>query len=98
MWRQKANMYSAFVLINSDIGQESDVLLEVKKVEGVEEACALYGTYDIMAKVSSDSMEDLKQIITWQIRKLDGIRATLTLMVHETQPGSEPKKLEPIPA
>ncbi len=91
-------MHTAFVLINSDIGSESDVLRELKKVEGVEEAFALYGTYDIMARVSSESMEELKQIITWRIRKLDSIRATLTLMAHEDKPVTKPHALAAIPA
>lgn len=76
-------MHTAFVLINSDIGLESDVLKRLKEVEGVKQAFALYGAYDIIAKVASDSMDDLKQIITWRIRKLEGIRSTLTLMSHE---------------
>jgi len=76
-------VHGAFVLINTDIGSESAVLEEIKKIKGVEHAYALYGAYDIMAKVESDSLDDLKQTITWQIRKLTGIRATLTLMVHE---------------
>lgn len=73
-------VHTAFVLINSDIGSELDVLKQLKEVEGVKEAYALYGVYDIMAKVASESMDELKQIITWRIRKLEGIRATLTLM------------------
>jgi len=91
-------VHTAYVLIKSGIGVESDVLREIKKVEGVEEAYALYGTYDILARVSSQSMEDLKQIVTWQIRKLGGITATLTLMAQET--GHSPNKtvLPAVPA
>ena len=77
-------MPSAFVLINSDINNEFDVLKELKKVKGVEHAYALYGVYDIIARVSSKSVDELKQIITWKIRKLSGIRATLTVMIHES--------------
>ena len=78
-------MHKAFVLINSDIGSELEVLKQLKQIDGVEQAYALYGAYDIMAKVASESMEELKQIITWKIRKLGGIRATLTLMAQQTE-------------
>lgn len=78
-------MHKAFVLINSDIGSELEVLKQLKEIDGVEQAYALYGAYDIMAKVASESMEELKQIITWKIRKLDGIRATLTLMAQQNE-------------
>jgi DNA-binding Lrp family transcriptional regulator len=77
-------VYTAYILINSDVGSESSVLKEIKNVEGVEEAFATYGVYDIIVKVASDSMEELKRIITWKIRKMDGIKATLTLMGHES--------------
>ncbi len=48
-------MPTAFVLINTEIGSESDVLKDMKKVEGVEEASAVYGVYDIVARVKADT-------------------------------------------
>ena len=76
-------MPTAFVLINSEIGSESDVLNHLKKVEGVEEAYAVYGVYDIVARVSAESMDKLKEIVTWRIRRLDKVRSTLTMIVVE---------------
>jgi DNA-binding Lrp family transcriptional regulator len=77
-------MHTAYVLINSDIGSELEVLKQIRGMEGIEQAYALYGAYDVVVKVTSKSMEELKQIITWKIRKLDGIRATLTLMAQHS--------------
>ncbi len=76
-------MPTAFVLINTEIGSESDVLKELKKVEGVEEASAVYGVYDIVARVKADTMDKLKEIVTWRIRRLDKVRSTLTMIVVE---------------
>jgi DNA-binding Lrp family transcriptional regulator len=76
-------MPTAFVLINTEIGSESDVLKELKKVEGVEEASAVYGVYDIVARVKSDTMDKLKEMVTWRIRRLDKVRSTLTMIVVE---------------
>ncbi|MEM2320747.1 MAG: Lrp/AsnC ligand binding domain-containing protein [Candidatus Bathyarchaeia archaeon] len=73
----------AFVLINSEIGSEGEVLNELRKVEGVEEAYSVYGVYDIIAKVRADSMEKLKDIVTWKIRRLNKVRSTLTMIVIE---------------
>ncbi len=75
--------YTAFVLINTEIGSESDVLKELKKVEGVEEASAVYGVYDIVARVKAETMDKLKEIVTWRIRRLDKVRSTLTMIVVE---------------
>ena len=76
-------MPTAFVLINTEIGSETDVLKELKKVEGVDEASAVYGVYDIVARVKADTMDRLKEIVTWRIRRLDKVRSTLTMIVVE---------------
>ena len=76
-------MPSAFVLINAEIGSENDVLVELKKIENVREAYVVYGVYDIIAKVESDTMDKLKSMVTWRIRRLDKVRSTLTMIVVE---------------
>lgn len=73
----------AFVLINSEIGSEGEVLNELRKVDGVEEAYSVYGVYDIIAKVRAESMEKLKDIVTWKIRRINKVRSTLTMIVIE---------------
>jgi len=80
-------MPTAFVLINTEIGGSSiaDVLKDLKKVEGVDEAFAVYGVYDIIARVRAESMDKLKEIVTWHIRTLDKVRTTLTMIVVEGQ-------------
>jgi len=73
----------SFVLINSEIGSESEVLKALKNIEGIEEAYSVYGVYDVVAKIRADSMDRLKEIITWRIRRLDKVRSTLTMIVIE---------------
>ncbi|MDI6846661.1 MAG: Lrp/AsnC ligand binding domain-containing protein [Candidatus Bathyarchaeia archaeon] len=77
-------MPTEFVLINTEIGSSIvDVLEDLKKVEGVDEASALYGVYDIIARVRAESMDKLKEIVTWRIRRVDKVRTTLTMIVVE---------------
>ena len=81
-------MPTAFVLINTGIGSSiADVLKDLKKVEGVDEAFAVYGVYDIIARVRAESMDKLKEIVTWHIRRLDKVRTTLTMIAVEGQNG-----------
>jgi len=77
-------MTTAFVLINSEIGGEDEVLEKLKKVKNVKEAHIVYGVYDIVAKVEAETMDKLKSIITWKIRRLDKVRSTLTMIVVES--------------
>ncbi|MEM3517031.1 MAG: Lrp/AsnC ligand binding domain-containing protein [Candidatus Bathyarchaeia archaeon] len=73
----------AFVLINSEIGAEDEVVKELKKIENVKEAYVVYGVYDIVAKVEAETMDKLKEVVTWKIRRLDKVRSTLTMIVME---------------
>lgn len=73
----------AFVLINAEIGSEDEVVVELRKLGNVKESYVVYGVYDIVAKVEADSMDKLKQIVTWKIRRLDKVRSTLTMIVVE---------------
>ncbi len=74
----------AFVLINAEIGGEEEVLQEITKVEGVKEAYTVYGVYDIIVKIGAETMDKLKEIVTWNIRRINKVRSTLTMIVVET--------------
>ena len=74
-------MPTAFVFINTVPASMPEALKEVRAVEGVEEAEMVYGVYDIIAKVKTETMDQLKQIISFNIRRLDNVRATQTLLV-----------------
>jgi len=76
-------MPMAFVLINAEIGSEEEVLKELKKVEGVVEAYVVYGVYDVVAKIKADTMDKLKDVVTWHVRRLNKVRSTLTMIVVE---------------
>ncbi|MEM4969712.1 MAG: Lrp/AsnC ligand binding domain-containing protein [Sulfolobales archaeon] len=76
-------MAEAFVLINTEVGGESDVLKALMEVEGVEEAYVVYGVYDVVAKIRAPDIESLKTIVTTSIRKLPKVKSTLTMVVVE---------------
>ncbi len=76
-------MPMAFILINSEIGAEESVLNSLRDLEGVEEAYIVYGVYDIISKIREETMEKLKELITWKIRRLDKVRSTLTMIIVE---------------
>ena len=76
-------MPTAFVLINTEIGSEAAVLKELRNVAGVDDSFAVYGVYDIVARVKADTMDKLKETVTWRIRRLDKVRSTLTMIVVE---------------
>jgi DNA-binding Lrp family transcriptional regulator len=76
-------MPKAFILVNTEIGTEKQVLNALKKVEGVQEVHNLYGVYDLMINLKANTMRDLKQIITEKIEKIAEINSKLTMIITE---------------
>ncbi|MHB1869077.1 MAG: Lrp/AsnC ligand binding domain-containing protein [Nitrososphaerales archaeon] len=74
----------AFVLINADLGAEEELVRELRGIEHVKEVYVVYGVYDIVAKIEADTMEKVKETITWKIRRLEKVRSTLTMIVVES--------------
>ena len=78
-------MPKALVLATVEPSSEDSVLNQLKHIGGVEEAYFSYGAYDVIAKIRSNTAEDLKELITKKIRTLQEIRATLTLLMIDEQ-------------
>ena len=76
-------MPMAYVLITTETGAVDNVLASLKKMESVKETFMVYGVYDIIATVKADTMDKLKEIVTWNLRSLDKVRSTLTMIVVE---------------
>ena len=78
------NMLNAFVFLNCDIGTEPAILNEITNISGVSEAVELSGVYDIVAKVSEESREDIAKSVR-KIRAIANIRSSLTMIVAEKE-------------
>ena len=76
-------MVLAVVLVNTDMAEQDKVLERIKQVNGVEEAHALWGVYNLLVKISANSIERLKEIIKHNLKQLTGVATTLTLMIIE---------------
>jgi len=72
---------TAYILINVEIGAEGEVLKSLKPVSEIKEAHLVYGVYDIIARVETETMQELKDAVSWKIRRSDKVRSTLTMIV-----------------
>jgi DNA-binding Lrp family transcriptional regulator len=72
---------NAFILISTELGSETDVMKELKKIDETKEAHKVYGVYDIIARIEADNMENLKDVISLKVRRISMIRSTLTMMI-----------------
>ena len=73
-------METAYVLVSCDLGSEDTIIEDLKHIESVKEVSGTFGAYDIIAKVENPDREKLRETIIWNIRKLQHVRSTLTLM------------------
>ena len=83
-------MPTSYVLINSDLGTDESIIVKIKEILEDEEEIkyeiqGVYGVYDIVLKLSSDSIDNLRSTITNRIRKITSVQSTLTMMVIEQQ-------------
>ena len=74
-------MNIAYVLVQSTIGHEMEVLGDLLKIQFVKEAKGTFGYYDILVKIEADSEKEIEKIITKKIRKVKNVNTTTTLSV-----------------
>ncbi len=71
------------MLAQVEAGKDEGVLSEAKRMSGVKKIVSTYGTYDLHMEVAFDSMEQLDNFVFDEIRLLDGIIETVTLVASE---------------
>ena len=75
-------MLNAFVFLNCDISTGPTTISEISNISGVSEAVRVSGVYDIVAKVSEESREDVSRSIK-KIRAIANITSSLTMIESE---------------
>ena len=90
MFKKIFDVPIAFVLINSDLGKDVEIIAKIKEILDPEKDVnykvqGVYGVYDVVLKVSSDDGPKLRSIVTNQVRKIENVQSTLTMVVIEEQ-------------
>ena len=73
----------AYLLISTEAAADVKVMKAFREIEGVEEAYRIYGIWDVVAKIKAATVDKLKEIVTWRLRRLEGVRSAQTLIVSE---------------
>lgn len=79
-------MEAVYVLIRTEPGMLEDVMEKIKSVDGVTEVAAVTGAYDIITKVEKSFITDALAVVVREIRKIEGVISTETLIassMHE---------------
>jgi len=70
----------AFVLIETAVGKNKDVVAALKQLDGVKSVNTVTGPYDIIAIVERETLNDIGDLVTGKIHPIAGISRTVTCL------------------
>jgi DNA-binding Lrp family transcriptional regulator len=72
---------NAYVLIQTDVGKAANVTRSVREIDGVVSAEDVTGPYDVIALLSSGSIDEVGRLVVTQVQRIEGITRTVTCPV-----------------
>ena len=78
-------MTQAFVTIHCSKFDESSVMQNLEEIPEVVEADMLIGNYEIICKIAAPTYNDISEIVSKKIRKISGIKSTITINIINNQ-------------
>ena len=77
-------MPTAYVLVLCDYSYpDYEIMSQLSKLPCVVEVNKVEGPYDIIAKLSDDNMDAIKETIGKHMTRINGIQSTLTLISED---------------
>ena len=76
-------MAQAYVLIDCKKNDEYEVLRKLSQITEIIEGNVVIGSYDIVCRVVAPTYNDITDVVTKKIRKLENIKVTRTLNLVE---------------
>lgn len=73
-------MTDAYVMLNCELGAETEIIDQLKEIEQVMDVFETIGTHDMMVKLQAENFEKIREIVSWNIQKLKKVRSTATLI------------------
>ena len=71
----------AYIVIHCKSTKEDQVLRDLSNIPGVIEGDIVIGAYDLICKVVAPTYNDISDIITKKIRKIENVKTTTTMNV-----------------
>ncbi|MEM2837315.1 MAG: Lrp/AsnC ligand binding domain-containing protein [Acidilobaceae archaeon] len=78
-------MSEAIVMVNVDIGKEDEVFNKLLELPEVMEIYMVYGVHDIIVILRAQDMDTMRSVITQKIRKINGVKSTVTSIIIKKQ-------------
>ena len=70
----------AFVLIETAVGRNKEVVTALKQLKGVKSVDIVTGPYDVIAIIEGENLNDIGDLVTGKIHPIGGISRTVTCL------------------
>jgi DNA-binding Lrp family transcriptional regulator len=77
-------MVLAYILVKIEGGKDLQVLNKLKSMKGIKKASLTYGIHDLCIDVELESIEVLDNFVFNILRKIEGVKETVTLIASTT--------------
>jgi|TARA_B110000211_G_scaffold190656_1_gene217207 DNA-binding Lrp family transcriptional regulator len=67
-------------MLNCELGAEEGLIEQLKELEQVVDVFETIGTHDMMVKLQAENFEKIREVVSWNIKKLPKVRSTATLI------------------
>lgn len=81
-------MIEAFVLVSvkqdassPDLDFMNNVKMEIVKLKGVKEVNGVFGLYDFVVRVETETAEEMGTLVTQTLRRIKGVTQTETMVI-----------------
>ncbi|KEQ56719.1 Regulatory protein AsnC [Marine Group I thaumarchaeote SCGC AAA799-B03] len=79
------HMAQAYITIHCLKSEEDNIMNSLKAIAEVVEAYTLVGNYEIICKIAAPTYNEISGIISKKIRKISGIKSTITINLINNQ-------------
>ena len=73
-------MAKAFVLIETAVGRNKEVVASLRQLKGVKWVDIVTGPYDIVAVIEGENLNDVGDLVTGKIHPIAGITRIVTCL------------------
>jgi len=70
----------AFILIETAIGKNKEVVNALSKLKGIKSVDTVTGPYDVIAVAEAETLNDIGELVTGKIHPIPGISRTVTCL------------------
>ena len=73
-----ANAARAYIFIECNVGSTKEVMEGLKRFKGIKSVETVTGPYDIIAILELESLQEIGDLVTQNVQKVNGISRTVT--------------------